>query len=182
MKYYYLVFLVVVFSCTNENLNLELFNISQKNILNEILEKNDSSLTKAFDLNQSSIEDVYYNHLKSLNEVGLSEIPILFIKDKSYLEGLYNVNLISRSKIKIYKTGEKINKFNLNLNGEYIDFLEFIAKSNDLVFRYLTSIKSSGGLSPVSTKLILSSFKKKDLKNDNIRLIVCIHFLLINNS
>jgi len=183
MKNYYFIILLIV-SCTSNSLNLELFNDQQKHILIDLLHQNDDNLIKSFKSNHSNIGEVYFDYIKRLNmKSDPNEISKnIFIKDEQFVDELIKLTLLNKSMKKVYKSNTNINGFNINLKGNYIEYLEFIAKSNKSILNYLISVKSTGSLSPGSTKILLTSFDKKDLKNENIRLIICVHFLLINNS
>jgi len=183
MKNYYFIILLIV-SCTSNNLNLEQFNDQQKKTLVDLLKQNDNNLIKSFKSSNANIGEVYYEYIERLNlKSDPNEISKnIFIKDKQLVDELIKLTIFNKSNIKVYKSNTNINGFNINLKGNYIEFLEFNAKSNKSILDYFNSVKSTGSLSPSSTKILLTSFDKKDLMNENIRLILCVHFLLVNNS
>lgn len=181
MKNILIFVLLLVTSCKSDDLNLSYFNNQQKEILKNILKENDNIFSLKSNL---SISDAYFEHIKKLDN---SESPTellnnIFLKDVSYCESLHELNIFNLSKNKAYKSEREITNYDLNMKSNYLDFLKSISKKNKAILKYYNSIISSGGISPSSTKIILYYLTKENLKNENIRLIIGIHFLLINNS
>lgn len=181
MKKKIIIILLLLTSCNSYELDLSIFNNQQKVILKNILEGNDNIFSNE---NNLSISDSYFNHLKKLKK---SESPDdvlnnIFLKDNSYCEALRKSNIFILEKYKTLKSKKESTIYTLNYKSNYLDFLERISKNNDVILKYYNSIISSGGISPESNAIILHYLTKEDLKNENIRLIVGIHFLLINNS
>jgi len=182
MKIIYIFILLFISSCTSKDLNLAFFNKPQKEILKKILKKNDSIFL--LNNNNLSISNAYFEHLKKLDN---SESPNellnnLFIRNNSYCKSLYKSNVFILSKDKAFNSANEFISYDLNIKSNYFSFLKYFSKKNKTILKYYNSLLSSGGISPSSTKLILHYLTKEDLVDDNIRLIVCIHFLLINNS
>jgi len=163
----------MIFVCceTENKLDLQHFNNSQKKTLIKLLNENDNILTKKYN---SPVYDSYFKQLEELNNKNnSSEINNnYFNKKTSYCKSLSNLDIFNLNNEKYY---------DLNLKSEYLPYLKRVSNRNRTILRYYNSILSSGGISPVSTTTILNYFTKEDLKNDNIRLIINVHFLLINN-
>jgi organic radical activating enzyme len=181
MKNILIIILLLVTSCKSDNINLSFFNNQQKEILKKILKENDIIFSLK---NNSSISDTYFEHIKKMDN---SESPNellnnLFLKDVLFCEALHKSNIFTLNKYKASNSEKEIINYDLNMKSNYLDFLKHISKKNKTILKYYNSIISSGGISPSSTKLILHYLTKEDLKNKNIRLIIGVHFLLINNS
>lgn len=180
MKNIFIFILLLVTSCKSDNINLSFFNNQQKEILKNILEENDSIFLLE---NNLSIPDTYFEHLKKLKKSESPEDVLnnIFLKDVSYCESLHKSNIFTLDKYKAFKSEREITNYGLNLKSNYLDFLKHISKKNKTILKYYNSIISSGGISPASVAIILHYPTKKDLENENIRLIIGVHFLLINN-
>lgn len=181
MKNIFIFILLLVTSCKSDNVNLSFFNNQQKEILKKILIENDIIFSLK---NNSSISDSYFEHIKKIDN---SESPNellnnLFLKDVLFCESLHKSSIFNLSKDKVSNSEKEIINYDLNMKSNYLDFLKHISKKNKTILKYYNSIMSSGGISPSSTKLILHYLTKEDLKDKNIRLIIGLHFLLINNS
>ncbi|MHB1107102.1 MAG: hypothetical protein ACYCZ2_12130 [Lutibacter sp.] len=181
MKNIFIFILLLLTSCKSDDLNLSFFNKTQKEILKKILKENDSIFSLK---NNLSISDKYFEHTKKLDN---SESPNelldnLFIKDISFCESLHKSNIFNLNKSKVYNSEREASSYYLNIQSNYLKYLEEYSKKNSTILKYYNSLISSGGISPASTKIILHFLTKKDLENENIRLIVGIHFLLVNNS
>lgn len=181
MKTIYIFILILFIGCTSKDLNLSFFDKPQKEILKNILEKNDAIFSLK---NNLSISDKYYEHMKKLDN---SESPNellnnLFLKDVSFCESLLKSNIFNLNKQKAFHSEKEISSYDLNMQSNYLKFLEYYSKKNNTIYKYYNSLISTGGISPVSTKIILHYLTKKDLENENIKLIIGVHFLLLNNS
>ena len=180
MKNILIFVLLLVTSCKSNDLNLSYFNNQQKEILKKILKEND----KIFSLKSNlSISDAYFEHIKKLdNSKSPNElINNFFCKDISSYKSLHKYNIFNLSKSKAFRSVREITYYDLNMKSNYLVFLKSISKKNKAISKYYRSIILSGGISPSSTKLLLHYLTKEDLKNENIRLILSMHFLLINN-
>lgn len=181
MKTVLISILFFITSCKSQNLNLSFFNDSQKEILKTILKQNDSNI---IEFSKLPINEAYYKHIKELR-LSIYASDILnnkFLKDVVLCESLENSSIFILKKVKIYNPKGESLKYDLNLESKYLFFLKHLSKNNKVILDYYNSIISTGTLSPVSTAIILHYLTKEDLKNENIRLIIGIHFLLINNS
>jgi hypothetical protein len=181
MKHIFILAILFLTSCNSENLNLSLFDKSQKEILKKIIMLNDSLLNQ---YNNFPINESYYNQLKKLNN-SQSASEILnneFIKDDSFCISLQKSNIIILKKAKKYNPKGEGFVYSLNLDSNYLSFIKHLSNKNNTILEYYNSIISTGTLSPISTKIITHYLTKEDLKNDNIRLVISVHFLLINNS
>jgi len=186
MKKPLLLVLILIISCNTDKLNLNYFNNSQKKILKELLERNDNILKKS---DNESVANAYYKQLEKLdNSISASDvINNSFVKDVTPCKLLKENNIFKLVKVRVHNPSDKSYhialKYALNYKSKYLDFLKFYSSKNKVIFKYYKFILLTGDMtSPVLTKILLHELTKEDLENQNIRLIVCMHFLLLNNS
>lgn len=181
----YLLF-ILIFSitfCTDKKMNWKSFSDLEHKTLNEIVIKNDSIFNQLYKSKDIPLNEAYYNYLNEISKKGLEGISNnIFYSDSIVINNFYNLNYLEKKKTKFFKSGKEGYNLDLKIQSNYIDFLEYIAERNPVILEYLNLIKSSGGLPPNSTKILLVNLTNEDLNDINIRLILGMHFLIINNQ
>jgi len=179
--FYIFILLISLNSCNYEKLDLNYFNKPQKELLKMLLQKNDSILKQNYKL---PIYKAYFKQIKKLDSSKkASDISNnIFLKDSLFINKLFNTDIFYLTKVKTYNSEHEELVYYLNMKGNYLIFLKHISSENKAILKYYNSLISAGNISPASTKILLHSLTKEDLKSENIRLIVSINFLLINNS
>lgn len=183
MKIALLISFIILSSCSKNKLTLDNFNNSQRTILSNLLKENDSILENKFG---STLANSYYKHLaelKNSENISYALQKSLFVHDLRTCELFLNNDIFIVEDITKFYGNEKIEAkmYNLNFKSPYIKFLDSISKQNQVIEEYNNALKISGSLSPSSTAILLKKVIEDDLANDNIRLILGVHFLLLTN-
>ena len=180
-KYLLLVLLFSITFCTDKKINWKNFSDLERKTLNEIVIKNDSIFKLYNNQNDKPLNKIYYNYLKEIYNKGFEGISNnIFYYDSEMINNLYELNFLEKKKTKFFKTGKEGYSLNLKMQSNYIDFLEYIAERNPVILEYLNIFRSTGGLPPTSTALLLVNLTSDNLNDENIRLILGMHFLIIN--
>ncbi len=74
---------------------------------------------------------------------------------------------------------EKQKDLELNVNGKYFKFLSEYSKKNKDLSVYVSSIKTTGCIAPVSIADFLTNYKNFDFNNELNRLIFAVHFITL---
>ncbi len=74
---------------------------------------------------------------------------------------------------------EKQKHLELNVNGKYFKFLSEYSKKNKDLSVYVSSIKTTSCIAPVSIADFLTNYKKFDFNNELNRLIFAVHFITL---
>lgn len=70
----------------------------------------------------------------------------------------------------------------LKYKGNYIEFLEDLAKNNELIRNYRTDIETAGDISPISVTNLIHRQAKLDISDADIRLFLTVHYLSLNKE
>ena len=70
----------------------------------------------------------------------------------------------------------------LKYKSNYIDFLEDLAKNNELIRNYRTDIETAGDISPISVTNLIHRQAKLDIIDADIRLFLTVHYLSLNKE
>lgn len=82
-------------------------------------------------------------------------------------------NISSSTKNSDYKIG------GINLNGDYIRYLNEVGKNNELIREYTHSIIGAGDISPSCFSLFIIRARELNVKDKYIRYIIAVHYLSI---
>jgi hypothetical protein len=185
MKKISLIIFLAFIGCNSNSLLKNELNEHQSILLEELLIINDSILRNHVVKNENiEINKLYFSYLQIKNtQNDLSTLSDnLFCSDKNLLEDLFENELLTKSNTKSYKPEGIVVEYDFNLQGVYRNYLYSVSKDSNFASRYLKELVTAGGLSPTLTKLLVSTITKDDLKNENVRLIVGLHFLLLNQA
>lgn len=172
--------LLLIISCSKQQKPLDVFNSQELKIFKELIQTNDSIILQLTKDQHIKINKAYDNYLKLLNQQGLKGITEnLFFTGNKMIDELCDLGIFNKESF-FDRSGAKKGSIYLQRSGNYIRFLEQVARYNSIINKYLKDYNLTGGLSPIATKLIVSQLTPEDLNDKNIRLIVGIHFLIIN--
>ena len=181
-KYLLLILLFSITFCTNKKTSWKNFSDLEYKTLNKIVIKNDSVFNQLYKSEDIPINEAYYNYLNEVSKKGLEGISNnIFYSDRVMINSLYELNFLEKKKTKFFESGKEGYSLELKIQSNYINFLEYVAVRNPVILEYLNIFKSTGALPPTST-LLLVNLKSEDLNDINIRLILGVHFLIINHQ
>jgi hypothetical protein len=178
------VLFIVIIGCKSKDIDLAYFDDSQRAILTDLMETNEIEIRNHYRNYKSKVNVLFSDYLNQINDADDLHVvsSSVFLRDEMILEELYKEGLLVknvdvRGEFSLEKEG-----FDINPDGPYIEFLESKAQDSDPIEKYYNRTILDGGISPILTKLVLSSFSKNDLKDENLRLIISIHFLILNQQ
>ncbi len=189
IRYFNMLLLLVLFflGCSNHNYKNSFFNDKQRGLVNILLKQNDSLLEKKYKLPPNQ---AFFKQIEELRKSESADKVLnnSFLSNQKMLNDFTDAGFLNRTRFRSYDTVNKkfvvVKRFNysLNLESSYMKFLEAVSKRNKTINEYSKSIKSSGGISPVSTALLIHKINKQECNDRNIRLIIGIHFLILNQD
>lgn len=70
----------------------------------------------------------------------------------------------------------------LKYKSNYIEFLEDLAKNNELIRNYRTDIETAGDISPISVTNLIHHQAELDISDVDIRLFLTVHYLSLSKE
>lgn len=170
--------LLLILSCKTETKIVNPHGIYSDNELielNEILSEFDKTLSDKY--NTDNITDAY--HMFSKVVADQYQVPIWKeLKDLS--DEVIELEVFSEVWHKnIYQNEPQ--GFNMNPEGKYIDYLEFIGQNTEFIKIYVDQYKSADDILPSIVGGFSAHIEELDLKDKNNRLIFAIHYLTLMN-
>lgn len=184
MRNIFLIFLLfALMGCKSNDLNLEIFLPNVQGVLNTILEKNDSIISSNY---SEPVAESYFKYTQNLAPRIFENGSInKFFTDSIYCDSLYIYKIFNfegRQQFGAVRHPRDLEKtYSLNFYGPYLSYLKLLGKQNKTIETYYEHSLSNGSVD-MSIYPLVRDLTLKDLKNENVRLVLGIHLLLFNDS
>ena len=189
MKYTIILFLLVIFTgCTSNDLkndlNLDIFISPQQEVLKAILKKNDSIMMSLN--NTLSISDAYLNHVTEIHTLMYEHQKFRnsFIRSIEFCKRLdeYEILKLHPTRTRVGRTKKYVSKltYGLNFFSSYMSYLQLLGRNNETIRNYRERVLSQGDITFAGYDL-MKDLTLEDLKDENVRLVIGVHYLIVNS-
>ena len=173
----------------NDNSTIKtVFNEIEIKDLETILNFFDNKICETENINKSNILECYssfFERMAKSENAGSIEFRIPFNEQ----ENIYKlINQTTFDEIWIFgknwkrETNQTFKYLSYNLNGKYVKFLEKLGIENKVIKTYIESLYAAGDISPSMFANVLMGYKNYDITNSQIRLMIAIHYLTLNDQ
>lgn len=194
-KIIYLLVLTLVTSCDMSNSNQktleestelsQIFNNDEIDDLQKIVTFFDNQIMNSF--KSENIVDSYNKfNMKDLElkEKGLIFGNVDFLMqqelynsiNKSTFDEIWNLGKSTNEK------GEARNIVFINPLGKYAKYLHILGARNRFIKNYIETMESSYDISPSLLYVMTDNYRKLDISDESIRLMIAIHYLTLNDN
>ncbi|MCF6347024.1 MAG: hypothetical protein L3J20_01830 [Flavobacteriaceae bacterium] len=188
-------FLIIAVSCITNDSNQK--SLKNSEALNKIFSKEEvSDLHKVLTFFDTQIMDSFKS--ESLNEsYGMFNLRDLELKKEGLIFG--DIPLLEQKKIisslgestfnevwllgkSFRENGEEVSILFINPDGKYANYLEELGVRNGFFKNYIKIVKETGDIPPILFYSITDNYKDFDISDENIRLVIAIHYLILNDN
>ena len=97
--------------------------------------------------------------------------------DRSTFDEIWGFNKMWR-----HISSDPLKSMGFNYDGKYVDFLGEYGKLNPIIYEYYDTYQQAGDISPSMVAGLVKNHQAYDISQVNIRLIIAIHYLTINDQ
>lgn len=171
----------------NDSTISSVFNPTEIEDLSKILSFFEHQICSVEKMETSNIEACYQSFLERIKretENGLIPLHISFKEQKTLYQQIKDSTF---NQIWVFNqqtmpnSNDTLKSIGLKHNGKYIEFLSEYGKLNSVIDTYYNNYIASGDLGPSMVNELIQNYQVYDLSQVNIRLIIAIHYLTLND-
>lgn len=173
----------------NDNSTIKtVFNEIEIQDLETILIFFDNKICETENIDKSNILDCYlsfFERMAKSENAGIIEFRIPFNEQENIYK---SINQTTFDEIWTFgknwkrETNQAFKYLTYNLKGKYAKYLEKLGIENRIIKTYIESLYAAGDISPSIFANVLMGYKNYDITNSQIRLMIAIHYLTLNDQ